>query len=145
MALPPNGKLIIKSDGTLVVIDTNLTDGENVIGMAILVDGYIDIAIYTKGTGTTLKGKEVFEDLVSHYINNTISFKGVRGTWGKTSDNTTSFNSELTDNQATPHQAAALTWTGKQAAKFGFSKIDIVSMEPPSGPPYTNVKVIFSN
>ncbi|MEU9153305.1 Hint domain-containing protein [Streptomyces sp. NPDC048417] len=69
--------------------------------------------------------------------------EGVRGTWnsGALRDNLDSFNAGI-QNLLSPEDAARLTFTGKMAAKYGFTKVTI---EETVGSPgeYTAAKVVF--
>jgi hypothetical protein len=72
---------------------------------------------------------------------------GIGGSWtrgkdGDLADNLDSFNAGI-QNMLTPEEAALNTFTGKMAARAGFTRPVFVS--PPQGPPgeYTKVQVIF--
>ncbi|MFD5888860.1 RICIN domain-containing protein [Streptomyces sp. NPDC060334] len=72
--------------------------------------------------------------------------KGIRGTWlggGDMKDNLDSFNAGIQSLMLSPEEAARLTFTGKMAAKYGFTgKVDIVKTVGTPGN-YTKVEVVF--
>jgi hypothetical protein len=71
--------------------------------------------------------------------------RGVRGTWvsgnGGLQDNLDSFNAGI-QSGLTPQEAAMNTFTGKMAARYGFTNVTIEGTTGPMGE-YTSASVVF--
>jgi hypothetical protein len=107
--------------------------------MASLKDGVLDLAI-EKGP-TTPSGAEMFTAAVDHFGVDNI--EAIEGKWVQAMpDNLNTFN-ELVGEGMSEEDATASTFTGKMAARFGFTTVQITKLvgEPGS---YTNVQVLFT-
>lgn len=71
--------------------------------------------------------------------------KGIKGYWqdgGSLSDNLNSFNEAVRAGASLEEAALTKTFTGKMAARAGFSKVEITELRGMPGH-YTNVGAIF--
>ena len=103
--------------------------------------GILDTVI-TVGKGTP-SGSVMFQDAMDALGSNV---KGIRGKWlsgsGELQDNLDSFNAGI-QSGLTPQEAALNTFTGKMAARNGFTNAEIESTVGPMGE-YTSASVVFS-
>ena len=118
--VPVRPRILVERKGNTVTV-TDTETGE-MLGMGdIGADGYVELAIYTKGLKSTVRGGEVFKAILDKFQADGIGFKGVRGLWYE-GDNLATFN-DLIKKGFTPEEAAAQTFTGKMAARSGYSKV----------------------
>lgn len=87
-----------------------------------------------------LSGKEEFQRIMEHFGKRV---KRIQGTW-LYGDNLAEFNRLV----GPPHgldvfEAAAQTWTGKNAAKYGYTEVKILKLTKSIRGDYNSVKVIF--
>lgn len=88
--------------------------------------------------GTGCRGRWMFAEMMQHFGANV---QAVRGSWTY-GDNLAKVN-ELTRGGAMPlEDAARHTWTGRRAAEWGFSQVEVVSAAGAPGR-YRNVQIIF--
>ncbi|NVM57282.1 MAG: RHS repeat-associated core domain-containing protein, partial [Desulfobacterales bacterium] len=134
----PKSKLTVEhSHGRYLV-----SDSANARFQAIgtIEDDLIEITIRSKledGTrSAVIRGSEQFKQVVDFFP----QAKGIKANW-QYGDNLLEFN-KLTKAGLSPTEAAAKTWTGKQATKHGFTKIADIELTGTPGD-YTDVKVIF--
>lgn len=80
-----------------------------------------------------LRGSVEFGRIVRHFDGR---IKRIEGLWVAGSDNHAEFNRVL-QSGISPEEAAARTWTGQHAAKYGFTR---VTMEPTNG---QSIRVYF--
>jgi hypothetical protein len=133
---------IIYTDTCVTVTDKST---KALVGMAELTaDSYISLAIYSKEVDTTLRGTEVFKELIDFYIAKNINFLGIEGNWSGPSDNLQEFNALLSNKRVTTQEEAAInTWTGRRAKDIGFSQVKIKKTTPPTGPPFIKISALF--
>jgi hypothetical protein len=105
-------------------------------------DGVLNLVVLAE-EGLTPTGSEMLADVMGKIGGNA---KGMRGTWlggGDMKDNLDSFNAGIQSLKLTPEEAARLTFTGKQATKYGFTgRVQIEKLEGTPGN-YTKVEVVF--
>ncbi len=99
--------------------------------------GMVEFAVEA-GPEATPRGSVLFEQMMDHFGG---SAKGVVGSWTYGS-NLAEFNA-LTGQGMSAEQAAAATWTGTQAARQGFSAVNVVRTVGNPGA-YTKVLVNFT-
>ncbi|WP_435852837.1 ricin-type beta-trefoil lectin domain protein [Streptomyces mirabilis] len=88
------------------------------------------------------RGGEMFNAALAHFGD---AVKGIKGYWqdgGTLSDNLNSFNAAVRDGVPLEEAALTKTFTGKMAARAGFSEVEIIELRGMPGH-YTNVGVIF--
>jgi RHS repeat-associated protein len=110
-----------------------------------LNDGVLEFAVdakYPSGTRSVTRGYQWFEMMWEHFRSIGQSVKAIKAKWIY-GDNLATFN-ELASQGIPLEEAAASTWTGRQAAARGYTKANVVTAEPASGPPYTDVEVYFT-
>lgn len=92
------------------------------------------------GTRSQLYAKEHFPKIVKHFEGR---FDRIMGKWqiGPMATNLNTFNF-LTGTKKTPEEAALNTWTGRQAAAQGYTKVIFKTLEGRRGK-YTSVVVAF--
>jgi hypothetical protein len=103
--------------------------------------GIFEFAV-TAVRGETPRGSEMFNNAMTHFGD---KVKGVKGYWqdgGALSDNLNSFNAAVRAGASLEEAALTGTFTGKMAAKWGFTNVEIVELRGLSGQ-YTEVGVIF--
>ncbi|MBV1854119.1 RHS repeat domain-containing protein [Catellatospora tritici] len=110
-------------------------DAEDVVNLYIKAD---------KEGGTTPSGGTMFREAVEAFGVNGI--KGIRGVWRNgegLKDNTLAFNQALRDG-ASPQAAAQSTFTGRMAAKYGFTEVRFESLvwSKEQGS-FTSINVVF--
>ena len=102
--------------------------------------GILDTVV-TAGEGTP-GGSAMFEDAMNAVGSNV---RGIRGKWlsgsGELQDNLDSFNAGI-QSGLTPEEAALHTFTGKMAARNGFTNVTIETTVGPMGE-YTSASVVF--
>ena len=103
---------------------------------ALNKDGLVEFVIEA-GPQASPHGRVLFAEMMEHFGSKA---KGVVGSWSY-GDNLARFN-QLVAQGMTPAKAAAQTWTGTQAARFGFTTVRIVTTEGAPGA-YTKVIVEF--
>ncbi|MFE0590379.1 ricin-type beta-trefoil lectin domain protein [Micromonospora echinospora] len=114
------------------------SDGSNGVIASIDSDGILNTAIQA-GDGTP-NGGQMFQDALEVLGPRT---RGIRGKWvaGEMQDNLDSFNSGIQIGLS-PEEAAMHTFTGKMAARNGFTSATIERVVGSVGE-YTNVQVVF--
>lgn len=114
------------------------SDGSSGVIASIDSDGILNTAIQA-GDGTP-NGAKMFEDALEALGPRT---RGIRGKWvaGDMQDNLDSFNSGIQVG-LDPEKAAMHTFTGKMAARNGFTRATIERTVGSIGE-YTNVQVVF--
>ncbi|MER5530856.1 RICIN domain-containing protein [Streptomyces sp. NPDC002677] len=88
------------------------------------------------------RGSEMFNAALAHFGD---AVKGIKGYWqdgGTLSDNLNSFNAAVRDGVPLEEAALTKTFTGKMAARAGFTRVEITELRGMPGH-YTNVGVIF--
>ncbi|SOD84404.1 polymorphic toxin-type HINT domain-containing protein [Streptomyces sp. Ag109_G2-15] len=88
------------------------------------------------------RGCEMFNAALAHFGD---AVKGIKGYWqdgGSLSDNLNSFNEAVRAGASLEEAALTKTFTGKMAARAGFSKVEITELRGMPGH-YTNVGAIF--
>ncbi|MEJ2613057.1 MAG: hypothetical protein P8179_24130 [Candidatus Thiodiazotropha sp.] len=100
-------------------------------------NGSIDFAIEA-GEGASIRGSELFKSMMSHYGNNV---KGVAGNWSY-GTNLAKVNELTAANRMSLQSAISKTWTGNQAAKYGFTSARITEAVGSPGN-YTKISTIF--
>ena len=105
-------------------------------------DEYLEFAIFRKGLETKISGKEIFNSLIEYLKIKKLNFKGIKGLWSSSSDNTIAFNKAVLENNLSNQKAAFETWTGQRALAQGFDKV-IIEKLVPEKPPHTSITVIF--
>lgn len=88
------------------------------------------------------RGGEMFNAALAHFGD---AVKGIKGYWqdgGTLSDNLNSFNAAVRDGVPLEEAALTKTFTGKMAARAGFTNVEIIELRGMPGH-YTNVGVIF--
>jgi RHS repeat-associated protein len=99
-------------------------------------NGVIDFAIEA-GEGASIRGGELFKAMMSHYGSNV---KGIAGNWSY-GTNLAKVN-ELTASGMSLQNAISITWTGNQAAKYGFTSARITEAIGSPGN-YKKISTIF--
>ncbi|MFE3037786.1 RICIN domain-containing protein [Streptomyces canus] len=117
----------------------------NGLGIVAGIDdaGFVSMAV-KKGPGTP-SGSEMFNAALAHFGS---KVKGVKAYWqngGELSDNLNSFNKAVRSGEYASLEEAALrgTFTGKMAARSGFTNVEIIELRGMWGE-YTEVGVKFS-
>ncbi len=104
-------------------------------------DGMLNITLRTRledGTrSSAIRGAEQFQAIIQHFAGRS---KGIRGSWTY-GDNLDAFN-QATVAGLPPEEAALVTWSGKQAAQAGYTRVIILLLSGLPGD-YTSVKVNF--
>ncbi|WP_433455638.1 RICIN domain-containing protein [Streptomyces sp. CA-142005] len=88
------------------------------------------------------RGSEMFNAALAHFGD---AVKGIKGYWqdgGSLSDNLNSFNAAVRGGASLEEAALKETFTGKMAARAGFTKVEITELRGMPGH-YTNVGVTF--
>ncbi|MEU9763250.1 putative T7SS-secreted protein [Streptomyces sp. NPDC047987] len=113
--------------------------------VAELDDRGVMSLVIEKGPDTP-RGSEMFDSAMKSFGSDV---QGVKGYWqngGTLRDNLDSFNSAarsaLPGDMRALEEAARSTFTGKMAARYGFTEVEIVELRGPHGG-YSNVGVIF--
>ncbi|WP_410614097.1 hypothetical protein [Amycolatopsis sp. lyj-109] len=108
--------------------------------LANIRDGVMSLAI-EKGP-TTPRGAQMFDDAISNFGVENVA--AIQGKWvTNMPSNLNTFNDLTRSGAMTVEQAAAATFTGKMAARFGFTKIEVVKTIGSPGA-YTDVEVLFT-
>ncbi len=106
-------------------------------------DGSLDLIFLLKDKenihSKNLRGQEMFANIIEYFGPEKI--KKINGFWIK-GDNLNAFNTSL-KNGLTFEEAAKQTWTGKQAAKYGYTEAIIKYTEKNRDGQYIKVKVQF--
>jgi hypothetical protein len=137
--LPKDCKIIVeKSSYTL----KDLSSNED-LGLVLINNDYLEFAIYRKGLNTQITGKQIFNSLVEYLKYKKIPYKGIKGLWSSSSDNTTAFNKAVKTGMS-EEEAAFETWTGARALEQGYRKVKIDKLIP-QNPPYTSITLTFFN
>lgn len=105
-----------------------------------LEDGtvYFGITTRVEGRRASWPGYQAFDQMVSHYGSR---IKAIAGDWTLHKDNFAEFKRNL-DEGMTPEDAARNTWTGRNAKRYGFTKVTI--LEPTEFSNYFfKVRVLF--
>ena len=90
--------------------------------------------------GSGCPGKWMFSEMMKHFGS---GVSAIEGLWvGSLSDNLAVANA-LSATGLALEEAAKATWTGKQAASWGFTQVHVVSAKGTTGK-YTMVRVLFS-
>jgi hypothetical protein len=139
----------VEAGGTPVLVHNdsclsyyNFYDSEGKFGVAADVDaqGVLNTVI-TAGEGTP-RGSQMFDDIWNALGSHV---QKIRGCWlsesGELQDNLDSFNAGI-QSGLTPEEAAMHTFTGKMAAKYGFTHAEIETTEGTIGN-YTKATVLF--
>lgn len=122
---------------------TEAYDSGTFIMAEIGPDGMLDtiIEVSKKPLPTDPRGGQLFinaMEAIGHQAD------GIRGKWlsgGELKDNLDSFNAGI-QNLLSPEEAAKHTFTGKMAARYGFTEVEIEKLEGKSGE-YTRAQVLF--
>jgi len=108
---------------------------------AVIDNGELAITLRTRledGTRSPLlRGSEQFERILAHFSG---KFLGIQGSWSF-GDNLAAFNHAIAQGSSIA-DAALQTWTGKQAAVAGYTRVVVRSLKGSPGA-YTKVKVTF--
>ncbi len=115
---------------------------DELVGAVDINNGYLEFAIYRKGLSTEVRGQQVFNSLIEHLKLNNVKYKGIRGLWNASSDNTAKFNKLIMTDKKSMKDAAFGTWTGERALEQGFNKVKFDKLVPDT-PPHTTVNVTF--
>ncbi|MFI0421102.1 RHS repeat-associated core domain-containing protein [Spongiactinospora sp. 9N601] len=137
-AKPPAGPVAPDPDGANGDY-SNFYGGDQGGVIASAKDGVLRLAI-ERGP-TTPRGSQMFDDAVKHFGVERI--RAIEGKWiSKMPSNLNTFN-ELVRGGLTPAEAAAATFTGKMAARYGFTTVARIRTVGRPGV-YTNVEVLFT-
>ncbi len=105
--------------------------------------GIVSFKINTVGTDTP--GHSLFSQMLSHFGN---QVKGIRGVWVNTAVDASNKNlglvNKLTAQGMSLEEAVRKAWTAEQAARHGFTKIQIGSATTGTPGNYSCVEVIFT-
>ena len=119
--LPP-GYVLVVSTATHMAIEDAATD-ELFVNASVLPNGVVKFNIQAvhpdDGTRRTVHGRVLFDLMMRHFG---AGVNGVRGFW-MDGTNFEQFNRGIAAG-LTVEAAAAATWTGEQAARFGFTRVD---------------------
>src|SRR5262249_55433745 len=108
----------IVSDIERHALDTNTGELLGIGTFHPELGGELRIAIYTEEDASPIRGGAVFNGIYESFVETGQTINTVRGIWGRTSDNLTSFNAALLRNLS--EEAAAFeTFTGKMAHRKG--------------------------
>jgi hypothetical protein len=123
-------------------IDSTVSSGFTA-GGRLDSQGVLELVIYTRGDIgrerlPELRGRQAF-DLIAEYFKGRI--RAIRGRWTH-GDNLKTFNRETSDGGIPLEDAAARTWTGRQALRHGFSRIYIESLRGTRGK-FKGVEALF--
>jgi hypothetical protein len=99
-------------------------------------EGMIEFFIEA-GPQANPRGNVLFKEMINHFRD---TAKGVVGSWTY-GDNLAAFN-RLTAQGMSLEEAAAQTWTGMQAARNGFTKVEVIAEGAPGA--YTSVLAKFT-
>ncbi len=141
VAVEPIGRYAI--NGLVEIMDPVL---EKSIGLGgISTDGFLEIAIYTSDTGTSVRGSEVFSLLTDMLLESPEGalVNGLRGIWHGGSSNIETFN-RLIQEGVSLEDAAMQTFTGKMASRnlgYVFDAFELLKMNVEGI--YTDVIVTF--
>jgi Pretoxin HINT domain len=102
-------------------------------------DGVLSLAI-EKGP-TTPNGGQMFTDAVNNFGADNIN--GIAGKWVRAMPSNLNTFNDLVRSGMSPEEAAASTFTGKMAARFGFTDVSITSLSGEPGA-YTDVQALFT-
>ncbi|WP_065586081.1 hypothetical protein [Gilliamella sp. App4-10] len=107
-------------------------------------DGIIDFKI--NAVNSPIRGSDMFSQMMNHYGENV---KSIRGNWMNLEKSATNKNlgiiNKLTSQGVSLEEAVTHTWTANQAAKYGFSQLEILLARVKGTPGnYTKVEVLFS-
>lgn len=102
-------------------------------------DGVLSLAI-EKGP-TTPSGGQMFADAVNNF--GTDNINAVAGKWVRAMPSNLNTFNDLVGSGMSPEEAAASTFTGKMAARFGFTDASITSLSGEPGA-YTDVQALFT-
>jgi hypothetical protein len=102
-------------------------------------NGVLSLAI-EKGP-TTPSGGQMFTDAVNNFGVDNIN--AIEGKWIRAMPSNLNTFNDLVRSGMSPEEAAASTFTGKMAARFGFTEVTITNMAGEPGA-YTNVEALFS-
>ena len=110
-------------------------DGKGILSN-LLPDGTLSLAVEA-GPDSEIRGVALFDAAMTHYAERV---KAVEGAWyyGDNLDNA----NELMMAGTSLKDAVAMTWTGRQAARYGFTVPEFVSTEGDPGQ-FTNIVVRF--
>ncbi|MER7815859.1 ALF repeat-containing protein, partial [Streptomyces sp. NPDC096153] len=112
-------------------------DGDGMI-LADAKDGVLSLAV--ERNDSTTKGYQMFDDVMAHYGPENI--EAIEGKWvTKMPTNLDAFNKAIREGK-TPEEAAAGAFTGRNAARYGFTEVEIKKTEGAAGH-YTNVEVVY--
>ncbi|MEU0741177.1 ALF repeat-containing protein, partial [Streptomyces sp. NPDC006134] len=112
-------------------------DGDGMI-MAAARDGVLDIAV--ERNDSTTKGYQMFDDVMAHF--GAENLRRIESKWVPAMPTNLNEFNKLIRGGKSLEEAAAATFTGRNAARYGFTKIRIVEAEGEPGH-YTNVRVDF--
>jgi hypothetical protein len=101
-------------------------------------DGVLSMAV--ERNGSTTKGYQMFDDVMAHFGPDKI--KAIEAKWvSSMPTNLNKFN-ELIRAGKTPEEAAAGAFTGRNAARYGLTKVRVTKAKGQPGH-YTDVEVLF--
>ncbi len=112
-------------------------DGNGMI-MADAQDGVLEIAV--ERNDSTTRGYQMFDDVMSHFGAENI--QKIEGKWVPAMPTNLNKFNQLIREGMTVEEAAAQTFTGRNAARYGFTKISKVTLEGEPGN-YKNVRIDF--
>jgi hypothetical protein len=128
--------LVHNNDGLPCGVTVSRTDSEisvmhNESGSGLIAnldaDGILTLAVY-RNDGSPLSGRQMFDMAMSHFGDRV---RGIEGNWFH-GTNLDRFNT-LTAGGTPLSAAAAQTWTGTQAARYGFTAVASVQTRGPAG------------
>lgn len=106
-------------------------------------DGVLHIAAFLSypdlGVRSHLRGSDLYKEMIEHF--GLARIKKIRGTW-LDGTNYEQFFDKL-DEGYSEEEAALATWSGRQAQKFGFTRVESVEVEESTTLKLTTVKVSF--
>ena len=137
--LPKNCEIIFK-DGSYIFKDLATKE---LVGLVEIKNNYLEFAIYRLGLKTKITGQQTFNSLIAYLKYKKIEYRGIRGLWSTSSDNTKAFNNAILKDGYSNEKAAFKTWTGERALEQGFDKVQIDKLLPLNNPPYTSISVTF--
>lgn len=91
-------------------------------------------------TRSAYSGKKLFRRAIKHFGKRNIA--GIRGSW-VFGDNLISFHTNVKEKRMSPEDAARNTWTGKMAAKYGFTEVQFEKSSVVSEEGLPSIRVVF--
>jgi Pretoxin HINT domain len=134
------GKVPVLAHNASCIEYVNFYGGNEGGVLAKLDEGGVASFAIEKGP-TTPNGAQMFDDAMAHFGADNVN--AIEGKWVTAMpSNLNTFNT-LTAAGASAEDAAAQTFTGKMAARYGFLRVEIKSLVGSPGS-YTNVEVLFT-